>query len=69
MSSSAEECPRPWRVSENRKVSSSVSKRERTVLRPSTCTTANGIHRLEADDMMELRVLRHSLELSTQVAR
>ena len=50
-------------------MSSSMSKRERTVLRLSTCTTVNGIPRLEADDMMELRVLSHSLEFSTQVAR
>ena len=46
-----------------------MSKRERTVLRPSTCITANGIPRLEADDMMDLRVLRHSLEFSARVAR
>lgn len=46
-----------------------MSKRERKVPRPSTCITANGIPRLEADDMVDLRVLRHSLEFSARVAK
>ena len=37
--------------------------------RPSTGTLANGIPKLEADNMMELRVLRHSVELSAPAAR
>ena len=46
-----------------------MSRRERTVLRPSTYTTANGINRLKADDMVEIRVLGHSLKLRAPAAR
>ena len=49
--------------STRRRLSDSMSTKERTLLRPSTYTTADGIARLEAD-VMELNVLRHSLELS-----
>ena len=44
---------------ETRRREGSMSRRERTVLSLSICTTAYGIPRLEADDMMELTVLRH----------
>lgn len=54
---------------ETRRREGSMSRRERTVLSLSICTTAYGIPRLEADDMMELTVLRHSLEFSATAAR
>lgn len=46
------------------KVSGSMSRKERAALKSSTYTTANGIPRLEADDVMKLRVLRPTLELA-----
>lgn len=52
------------------RVSGSMCRKERTVLKPSTCTTANRISRLETDDVLELRVLRHgTLEFNKPAAR
>ena len=40
-----------------------------TVLGPSTFSRASGIPRLEAEDLMELRLLWHSLELGTPAVK
>ena len=54
---------------ETKRREGSMSRIERTVLSLLNCTKAYGIPRLEADDMMELTVLRHSLEFSATAAR
>ena len=45
-----------------RRVCSSMPKKERTVLKPSIFLRPSGIPKLEAEDLMELRLLWHSLE-------
>ena len=52
-----------------RRVSSSMPRKERTVLGPSTFFRASGIPKLEADDRMELRLLWHFLELGAPAVR
>ena len=46
-----------------RRVSSSMPRKERTVLGPSIFSKASGIPRLEAEDLMEPRLAWHSWEL------
>lgn len=52
-----------------RRVSSLMPKKEGTVQGPLTFSKASRIPRLEAEDLMELRLLRHSLELGAPTVR
>lgn len=46
-----------------------MPKKEGTVQGPLTFSKASRIPRLEAEDLMERRLLRHSLELGTPTVR
>ena len=52
-----------------RRVSSSMPRKERTVLGPSIFSRASGIPRLEAEDLMEPRLAWHSWELGSRPGR
>ena len=52
-----------------RRVSSSMPRKERTVLGPSIFSRASGIPRLEAEDLMEPRLAWHSWELGAPAVR